>query len=87
MRFSANSKKWCSGVLAVCLALPVVGCSPEASSSGTKPVTGTSGMSTKPKEQTGSSTSGSAPKGREVDEPSPPVKEGDDKPASEKPKE
>ena len=83
MRFSMNSKKWASGLLAACLALPFVGCSPEASSTpATKPVTGTSGMSKPPKEQAGSTTSGSVEKGREVPEPS-----AEEKPASEKPKE
>src|SRR5512146_1542393 len=85
MRFSRNSKKWVSGLLAASLALPLVGCSPEASSTTTKPTTGSTGTSKPPKEQAGSTTGGSAEKGREVPEPSPAATSDDEKSASGKP--
>src|SRR5579863_8952589 len=87
MRFSMNSKKWISGLLAASLALPLVGCSPEASTTATKPATGTSGTSKSPKEQAGSTTSGSVEKGREAPETSPAAEGSEDKSATEKPKE
>ncbi|HEY2250441.1 MAG TPA: hypothetical protein VGH74_05250 [Planctomycetaceae bacterium] len=91
MRFSRNSKKWVSGLLAAGLALPLVGCGPESSTPATKPVTGTTGSarstetSKPPPEQTGSTTGGSVEKGREVPEPSPADTSAEDKPAADKP--
>jgi hypothetical protein len=88
MRFSRNSKKWVSGLLGACLALPLVGCSPEASTTATKPAATSTGASKPPKEQTGSALSGaSAEKGREVPEPNPADASTDEKRADEKPKE
>jgi hypothetical protein len=87
MRFSRNSKKWVAGLLGASLALPLVGCSPEASTTATKPGPAASTGTTKhPKEQAGSTLGGSsAEKGREVPEPNPADAQADDKPADEKP--
>ena len=94
MRFSMNFKKWVSGLLAASLALPLVGCSPEASTTTTKPAgtAASTGTTKPPKEQAGSTLSGSSPeKGREAPEPNPAEmkadgKAADEKPADEKPK-
>ena len=87
MRFSMNSKKWVSGLMAACLAFPLVGCGPEASTSTTKPTTTSTGASKSTKEQTGSSLNDSVEKGREAPEPSPADANAADKSASEKPNE
>ena len=87
MRFSKNAKKWVSVLMTACLALPLVGCSPEASTTTTKPsTTGAAGKSTK--EQTGTSLGDSSiDKGREVPEPDPADQSAGEKAGSEKPNE
>ncbi len=100
MCFSVNFKKWVAGLMVACLALPLVGCSPEASTTTTKPrwwMRQTGQMSrcrrrrqARPtKEQAGSTLGGSsAEKGREAPEPNaadPAGAPADEKPAAEKP--
>lgn len=87
MCFSKNAKKWISGLMMACLAMPLVGCSPEASTGTTKTaVTGSPGP--KAKEQTGTSLGDSSiDKGREVPEPDAADPNAEDKPASDKPNE
>ena len=72
-------------MLAASLALPLVGCSYEASTTATKPTTTSTGAPKAPKEQAGSTMSGSsAEKGREAPEPNPAETKADEKPADEK---
>ena len=81
MRFSMISKMCLSGLMVAGLALVLVGCSPESSTTTNK-LSG-SGAGSRPKEQTGTSLGDSSiDKGREAPEPNPA-----DKTASEKPHE
>jgi len=89
MRFSVISKICLSGLMVGCLALPLVGCSPEASTTTTRPAS--TGTGARPKEQTGTSMGDtSIDKGREVPEPNPADQDAapaEEKAESEKPTE
>ena len=93
MCFSVNCKMLASGLMIACLALSLVGCSPEASTATTKPPatsTGAPKATKAPKEQAGSTVGESSEKGREAPEPSaadPVAGSADEKPASDKPNE
>ena len=86
MRFSMISKMCLSGLMVASLALLLVGCSPESSTTTTKP--SSPGAGPRPKEQTGTSLGDSSiDKGREAPEPNPADHSAEENPASEKPHE